>query len=51
MLWLTIIAVAFTIVQSGVVKLPTIFDFSDTPGVVNSHSDADLANAKNRAAD
>lgn len=29
MFWLTIIAVIFAIVQSGVIKLPTVVDFSD----------------------
>lgn len=38
MLWLTIIAVIFAIVQSGVIKLPTVIDFSDTPAPENPHS-------------
>ena len=51
MLWLTIIAVIFAIVQSGIIKLPTIFDFSDIPGIENSHNQANSADAKSRAAD
>lgn len=31
MFWLTVIAVIFAVVQSGVIKLPTVFDLSDTP--------------------
>lgn len=38
MLGLTIIAVIFAIVQSGVIKLPTIIDFSDTPASENPHN-------------
>lgn len=38
MLWLTIIAVIFAIVQSGVIKLPTFIDFSGTPGQENPHN-------------
>ncbi|MGD9900180.1 MAG: hypothetical protein AB7T22_13745 [Calditrichaceae bacterium] len=49
MFWLTKIVVIFTIVQSGIIKLPTILDFSnipvneklkngDNPAVVKSHS-------------
>jgi len=51
MLWLTIIAVIFAIVQSGVIKLPTIFDFSDIPGIENSHNQSNSADAQSRAAD
>ncbi|HNV88697.1 MAG TPA: hypothetical protein PKL53_07005 [Methylotenera sp.] len=38
MFWLTIIAVIFAIVQSGVIKLPTVVNFSDTPTTENLHS-------------
>lgn len=38
MFWLTIIAVIFAIVQSGVIRLPTVIDFSDTPGPDNPHN-------------
>ena len=51
MLWLTIIAVIFAIVQSGIIKLPTIIDFSNIPGIENSHNKANSADAKSRAAD
>ena len=37
--WLTIIAVIFAIVQSGVIKLPTVIDFSNTPAIENSHNE------------
>lgn len=36
MLWLTIVAVIFAMVQSGVIRLPTVIDFSDTPALKNS---------------
>lgn len=31
MFWLTLMALIFAIVQSGVIKLPTVIDFSNTP--------------------
>ena len=51
MFWLTIIAVIFAIVQSGVIKLPTVLDFSNIPAIENSHNKANSADAKSRAAD
>ena len=51
MFWLTLIAVLFAIVQSGLIKLPTVFDFSDNPIMENSHNKANSADAKSRAAD
>ena len=51
MFWLTIIAVIFAIVQSGVIKLPTIIDFSNTAGIETLHNKANSAAAKDRAAD
>lgn len=51
MFWLTIIAVIFAIVQSGVIKLPTIIDFSNIPGIEILHNKANSADAKSRAAD
>ncbi len=37
MFWLTIIAVIFTIVQAGVIKLPTVIDFSTSYDPENSN--------------
>ena len=51
MFWLTIIAVIFAIVQSGVIKLPTVLDFSNIPGVENLHNKANSADAKSSADD
>ena len=51
MFWLTLIAVLFAIVQSGLIKLPTVFDFSENPNIENSHNKANSADAKSRAAD
>lgn len=38
MFWLTIIAVIFAIVQSGVIKLPTVLNFSDIRALENPHN-------------
>ncbi len=38
MFWLTIVAVLFAVVQSGVIKLPTVIDWSNTVGVQNVHN-------------
>ncbi|WP_029134146.1 hypothetical protein [Sedimenticola selenatireducens] len=51
MLWLTIIAVIFAIVQSGLIKLPTIIDFSNISGIEGSHNEANKADAESRTAD
>ena len=40
MLWLTVIAVIFAVVQSGVVKLPTIIDWSQPQPARNGDSDS-----------
>jgi hypothetical protein len=51
MFWLTIIAVIFAIVQSGVIKLPTMLDLTHFSINDNSHNKANSADAKRRAAD
>ena len=51
MFWLAIIAMIFAIVQSGVIKLPTVVDFSNNPTMENSHNKANAVDAKSRAAD
>lgn len=38
MFWITLIAVIFTIVQSGVIKLPTIINWSETPSAEDVHN-------------
>lgn len=51
MFWLTLIALLFAIVQSGLIKLPTVIDFSDKPAMENSHNKANAADTKSSAAD
>lgn len=40
MFWLTIVAVIFAVVQSGVIKLPTVLDLSNSVKVQNVHNKA-----------
>ncbi len=36
--WLTLIAVIFAVVQSGVIKIPTVIDLSNNPAIKTSHN-------------
>lgn len=51
MFWLAIIALIFAVVQTGVIKLPTLMDFSNISIIEDTHNKANSANAKSRAAD
>lgn len=51
MFWLAIIALIFAIVQSGLIKLPTLMDFSKISIIEDSQNKANSADAKRRAAD
>jgi hypothetical protein len=48
MFWLTLVAVAFAVVQSGVIILPTLFDFSSNATIENSHNNTNPADGKKR---
>ncbi|MFH1581599.1 MAG: hypothetical protein ABIC39_05940 [Pseudomonadota bacterium] len=51
MFWLTILLLFVAIVQSGVIKLPTLLDFSGNSSTESTHNQANAADAKSRAAD
>ncbi len=51
MFWLAIIALIFAVVQTGVIKLPTLMDFSNISIIGDTHNKANSAAAKSRAAD
>ena len=51
MFWLTILLLIAAIVQSGVIKLPTLLDFSSNISTRSTHDQTKAADAKSRAAD
>lgn len=51
MFWLAIIALIFAVVQSGLIKLPTLINFSKNYIVEDTHNKANSADTKSRAAD
>ena len=51
MFWLTILLLFVAIAQSGIIKLPTLLDFSNNSSAVSMHNQANTADTKSRAAD
>lgn len=51
MFWIAIIALIFAVVQTGVIRLPTLMDLSKIPIIEDTHNKANSADAKSRAAD
>ena len=51
MFWLALIALIFAIVQTGLIKLPTLMDFTNSSNVETPHNKATATDAKSRAAD
>jgi hypothetical protein len=46
MFYLTVVAVIFAIVQTGIVKLPTILDFSNSSTEITTHNKQMKADGK-----
>jgi hypothetical protein len=51
MFWLTILLLFVATVQSGVIKLPTLLDFSGINSRESTYNQATAADAKSRVAD